>query len=614
MTTLDTNRTNAGGRLLAELIDIPEIAAQEDFVLKLVDGVKSERAGRTVDDYVITDAIKQRLGEALGLIQNALGLEVQDGEARQARAATPGIGCYLDGSFGSGKSHFMAFLHRLLTGDQHALGRQELHDVVATHGPWLKGRKFLLVPCHMIGADATEQRIYEGYVQAIRGTSPDASLPLLFKADRILGVLQKMRETGEAGLLEQLNAAGGTGTADEWGDFGDTGAWTPERLDRALAAAADDPERQQLVMTATERVLGDYADTSDFEPIGVGLERMTAHAKANGYDGIVLFLDELILWLAGQSSNLPFLQREVAKLLQIVEGQHMKRPIPVVAFIARQKRLSELVGSTAIGAELQAIDDQLTHHEGRFRSVTLELMDLPLVASRRLLRPRSDEARQELDAQFARLAADDRTWQTLAGSDGDRESFRQVYPFSPVLVKALVAAASLLQRDRTALKAMQQLLVRRRESLRVVEVIPIGDLWSVVGSGREAINSAAQDLFKAANDLRRTKLMPLVEDAHGITEDEESRLPVDDAKRKRFTMDRRIVDTLLLAAVIPGVPELKDLTADRIARLNHGSVMSPIPGGEAGQVLQRVRGWVTEVAEVQLCEDTANPTIRLQLD
>ena len=43
--------------------------------------------------------------------------------------------------------------------------------------------------------------------------------------------------------------------------------------------------------------------------------------------------------------------------------------------------------------------------------------------------------------------------------------FKQVYPFSPALIQALVAVSSTLQRERTALKIMLQLLVNRRETL-----------------------------------------------------------------------------------------------------------------------------------------------------
>ena len=50
---------------------------------------------------------------------------------------------------------------------------------------------------------------------------------------------------------------------------------------------------------------------------------------------------------------------------------------------------------------------------------------------------------------------------------GDRQMFRRVYPFSPALVQTLIAVSSVLQRERTALKVMMQLLVDQRETLKV---------------------------------------------------------------------------------------------------------------------------------------------------
>jgi hypothetical protein len=43
---------------------------------------------------------------------------------------------------------------------------------------------------------------------------------------------------------------------------------------------------------------------------------------------------------------------------------------------------------------------------------------------------------------------------TLVTREGDREMFRQVYPFSPALIQTLIAVSALLQRERTALKLL----------------------------------------------------------------------------------------------------------------------------------------------------------------
>ena len=81
--------------LLKDLITIPPQVFQGDFVLKLSEGV--EHAEQTLRDYVVTPQLVDSFENALGFIKQA----VDSGSSKAA---------YLHGSFGSGKSHFMAVL------------------------------------------------------------------------------------------------------------------------------------------------------------------------------------------------------------------------------------------------------------------------------------------------------------------------------------------------------------------------------------------------------------------------------------------------------------------------------------------------------------------------
>ena len=78
-------------------------------------------------------------------------------------------------------------------------------------------------------------------------------------------------------------------------------------------------------------------------------------------------------------------------------------------------------------------------------------------------------------------------WDTLLTSEAGagEEQFAEVYPFSPALVDTLVVLSGLLQRERTALKVMAQLLVNGRDTLVIDDIIPAGDLYDVMVANAE---------------------------------------------------------------------------------------------------------------------------------
>src|SRR5690606_24146241 len=136
-------------------------------------GVTDEQAVATVDSYEVTPQIASAFNEALGLIASAV--ETGDSQAT-----------YLHGSFGSGKSHFMAVLHLLLAGHPAARAKPELHQVIAAHADRLEGKRFLLVPVHFLDARSMEQKILGGYVERIAELHPEAPIPGVFISDSIL--------------------------------------------------------------------------------------------------------------------------------------------------------------------------------------------------------------------------------------------------------------------------------------------------------------------------------------------------------------------------------------------------------------------------------------------
>src|SRR4051812_27820112 len=590
--------------LIGDLLDLPEQVHRGDFVLNLSEGVTAGKAERTLAQYVVTDQLAAAFDNALGFIKSAL-------DARGSKAA------YLHGSFGSGKSHFMAVLHLLLQHDARARAHEGLERVCVKHD-WVKGRRFLLVPYHMINARSMESAILGGYADYVRQHHPEAPWPGIYLADDLFDDARRYR--ANVGDEKFFGLLGTSAAESKWGKR--AVAWTPERFEAALAAPPGDEARGKLVGDLVKHLFQGYSGvsagkTESFLSLDKGLSVLSRHARDLGFDGLILFLDELILWLASHAARPDFVHQEGQKLAKLVEAQVPDRPVPIVSFVARQRDLRDLVGRNAPGAEQLSFADALRHWEGRFHTIVLEDRILPVIAEKRVLRPKDEACRQELKRAFEQaIRVKPEVMQTLLTHEGDREMFLMVYPFSPALVQTLVAVSSVLQRERTALKIMLQLLVEKRQTLRVGDLIPCGDLWDQVAHGEEAFSDVMRASFENAKRLYHNKLRPLLEEENKVDlEHDRPRAGADPEVARRlqkFDNDDRLVKTLLLSALVPEVEPLKNLTASRLAALNHGTIKAP-PGVDAARlVLGKVRGWAGRVGEIRV-GDGPDPVISVQI-
>src|SRR6266540_2890618 len=323
--------------LLSDLIEIPEQVHKSDFVISLATAIGDP--AETVRDYVVTGQLVQCFDRALSLVASGVG----DNRSKST---------YLHASFGAGKTAMMAVLHLLLQGDPAARSIPELAPVVARYANRIDGKRFLLVPYHFVGKSSMEQEVLGGYVEHIRALHPEALLPPVYVADGILDdARSKRQDLGDEVFFRVLSEGE---AADEWGEYG--AGWDAARFEAALAAPPGSSERDQLVgallRTHYRALPGQARATAEgFVPFDAGLDAISRHAKGLGYDAVILFLDELVLWLAARMSDVAFVSREGAKVVKLVEADAAARPAPIVSFIARQRDLRELVGEHVLSED-----------------------------------------------------------------------------------------------------------------------------------------------------------------------------------------------------------------------------------------------------------------------
>src|SRR4029079_6327376 len=135
-------------------------------------------------------------------------------------------------------------------------------------------------------------------------------------------------------------------------------------------------------------------------------------------------------------------------------------------------------------------------------------------------------------------------------------AFRRLYPFSPALIDALVALSGAMQRERTALKVMLQLLVEGRDTLELGQLVPLGDLWDAINAGDEPLTEVMRAQFAQARRLWSQRFLPMLLRVHQVEADSVAGLE----STHPFVTDARLVKSLLIAALVPEVGPLRGLT------------------------------------------------------
>src|SRR5262245_38980181 len=598
-----------------DLLDLPEAVRKGDFVQDLTGGISNPE--RTVNDYAITPKLVQTFEHALSIIGSAL----RDGRSQAA---------YLHGSFGAGKSHFMALLDLMLADHPAPWSRGELHALRGKN-EWIGKKKLLQLPIHMLGAQDMESKVLGSYVAWVAKNHPNAPTPAIYADQGLFDDARELRRRmGDDKFFEALNG-GVKQAASGWGKLAETRKWDAATFD-AAASAQYIGEGDRDAQSPRAKLFSDLVRTffrswtaqqGRFVDLDTGLGVMSRHAKSLGFDAIVLYLDELVLWLAGNSSDLPFVGREVQKMVKLKEAQDADRAIPIVSFIARQRDLSQFLGEQAQGAVRNELSRNLSHHDSRFETVTLADSNLPAIVAHRVVRPKDESAAQKLADDFAKTwRAAGQAQSVLIGSEGDEADFKKVYPFSPALVEALVALSDCLQRERTAIRSLRERLGTHLPDLETGRVVPVGDAFDALAESADPIDDPVMKArFDRARDLYRESFLPIIRQQHNtdnpnacqrMREDHDRRLGCSGCQQMMCRNDNRLAKTLLMAALVPEAKPFKGLTVKRLAHLNHGTIAAPIPGAEMQVVAQRLRDWASQVGALRLGEQ-ADPEVNIHL-
>jgi hypothetical protein len=278
-----------------DLLDLPEAVRKGDFVQDLTGGIAHPE--RTLKDYAITPKIVQTFEHALSIIKSAL----RDGRSQAA---------YLARVVRRGQSHFMAVLDLMLADHPAPWRRAELHALRAA--PWIGQKKLLQLPIHMLDARRTWSR-RSSAPTCVGGEAPPrrADAGRLRRPGPVRGRAADARHAGRREVLPTLN--GGASRRRGLGQAGEARVWDAATFEAAAAAYVGEEDRD-AAEPAGAKLFSDLVRTfftswtsqqGRFVDLDTGLGVMSRHARSLGYDAVVLYLDELILWLAGARATCP---------------------------------------------------------------------------------------------------------------------------------------------------------------------------------------------------------------------------------------------------------------------------------------------------------------------
>jgi hypothetical protein len=524
---------------ITEAFELPrpdEIRAM-GFVIKLRElDPNSAEVEQLARDYVVTPAVAKELPRILD-------------DMKQVFDRGEEYGRFIHGSFGSGKSHFMTMLSLLVEGappawkkfrpvlNAHRDLRASTGNDASDHEDWLSKAGLLVVRIHMLSvrgkSTSFDRAVYEGFNAALkqRGKAPFEFL----NVDAIFEeVRREAKEYGDV-VWKRLEAEAIVGGREDF---------------EAIAAGSIQAKERFVHAWLTYKGR-DAADAGIDPRWSDGLTRMAAHAKAQGFGGIVLMIDEFLLWLAEKSGQ-EFVA-EINNLNVIVDHNTGQRPAPIFVFVARQRNLKEFFPDLV---DESKIHEHLDHHAKRFEVTKLQDVELRHIVRGRVLRPKQVEA---VKSAVSTLSVQHKNVLPALLVGGDLAYLEDVYPFHPALIEMLVDVTSLMQRERSALRLLYELLVVHYPGLPLGEFLPVGSAFTAIfpESGVEA--SKKVELMQDIHHQYYVRLAPAMAKMA-----EEAGVEFTDERRRALD---QLVKTVLLAEVSPRLKQ-GGVTIERLVQLN----------------------------------------------
>lgn len=571
--------------LVRDVLDLPDEVPECVVNIRQFDD--PDVLAENVRDYVITPRVAQELEDFVQRLH------------RSVQWHEGGRGHFVHGSFGSGKSHFMATLGLILQG--HPAIWQKDHPIIqklrAEFSDWLGSHPVLVVPVYMLGQETFQQAMYKAANERLqRLGKPPCEFSDAHK------VIERLRSEAEkfGGVVYQRF-------------FEESRIKSRKTFDRKLQGDQEQLDELAAEILAWRGELAE-AERRHLYPDSFvdGMLKLTRHAQDLGYAAVVFFVDELILYLSGKSGR-EWIQ-DLNDLGAIIDPAHRAdQAVPLWIVVAKQRNIQETVPEDT---SQKLIFDHLDWQKDRFPRTT-ELADVELIpiTQERVLKRRPGKERvleRAVDQAIGTLSSQVR--QTLM-HDFTSEDFHRVYPFHPALIRTLIDVSNRLSKERAGIRLLYELLIERYPDLSIGRFVPYAALFDVIFLEQGLVGGAVNPDLEAVRRTYYDRIQPVIQEIYPT--DGPRAQSGNSAARPLKSAEKleTVVKTVLLCQLSRTMRD--QITVERILHLNYTDLRGMTDLGtykQIGDMLKRLANRCDVVLFAENETDPAKSTVIISVE
>lgn len=468
--------------------DLFELSPKPQEVITMDEAVLNNRE-QVINDYVITSNIKKEFKNIL-----------------HSLTLNKGQGFWVQGAYGSGKSHFMSYITVLLQNSKYWTNLSE--DIKEEYQDYFTEKNYLTVNFTLSEINNLKVKLFDEIEKSFKNNGVN----LTIKKDK--KIVKQFLEYEYDGLKKD---------------------WFYNILKNKLDISKEEWEenlesnnisRLAEIIIEFRKERGSFSQKEYREiiypKINEGLEQISTILD-NNFDGLVIFIDELSEFLQKKKSK-----NEESETLEVLQslGQRI-RELPIWLVAAVQKNPAEIIDQELyIGDEEEKVFD-------RFTPINLSEADIEEIIDQRII-IKNENQRKSIKSIYKDLKNNKFNLEKSIS----QERFVKLYPFHHEFVNSLVQLSSYGSRQRAAVRESWE-IVSNRLNTKANELITIDDLYDIFED--DVIYNSFKEYYDLYKNVYREAII-----------------------KPGFDEDSELADRAIKTLIIYGIRDKEPLSAEQI--------------------------------------------------